>query len=163
MTVGEKKLIDAEVVDYPSALRAVWLAPLAGFSVAVLPVPSRARRDAGRRRTVSESFLAASRMIPGDYDSWHKEWMVVADNNMRRGEAEESKGHYPDAMNAICAQRICIVPPSSGSPGRSAAMPTFESVSVAFSQFVEGRHPPRIVRREPELGRERYISAAPQG
>ena len=38
---------------------------------------------------MSESFLAASRMIPGDYDSWHKEWMVVADNNMRRGEAEE--------------------------------------------------------------------------
>jgi hypothetical protein len=49
--------------------------------------------------TVSESFLAASRMIPGDYDSWHKEWLVVADANMKRGEAEEAKGHIQTAMN----------------------------------------------------------------
>ena len=30
--------------------------------------------------SVSECFQAASRMIPGDLDSWHREWMVVAES-----------------------------------------------------------------------------------
>ena len=34
---------------------------------------------------VSECFLAASRMIPGDYDSWNREWMRIADQNWARG------------------------------------------------------------------------------
>ena len=40
---------------------------------------------------VSEMFLAASRMIPGDYESWHVEWMRTADRNWARGiEAEKA-------------------------------------------------------------------------
>jgi dipeptidyl aminopeptidase/acylaminoacyl peptidase len=49
--------------------------------------------------SVSECFQAASRMIPGDLDSWHKEWMVVADRNDKRGDAEAAKGHIRTAMN----------------------------------------------------------------
>ncbi|MGA0005749.1 MAG: hypothetical protein ACO3FW_08910, partial [Burkholderiaceae bacterium] len=30
---------------------------------------------------VSEVFQAASRMIPGDLESWHKEWKHIADRN----------------------------------------------------------------------------------
>src|SRR6266702_2880268 len=39
--------------------------------------------------SVSEVFLAASRMIPGDYESWHTEWMRIADQNWTRGLTEE--------------------------------------------------------------------------
>jgi dipeptidyl aminopeptidase/acylaminoacyl peptidase len=49
--------------------------------------------------SVSECFQAASRMIPGDYDSWHNEWMVVAERNDKRGDAEAAKGHIRTAMN----------------------------------------------------------------
>lgn len=49
--------------------------------------------------TVSECFLAASRMIPGDKESWHREWLVVADANFTRGLEEERRGHIRTAMN----------------------------------------------------------------
>ncbi|WP_397473094.1 alpha/beta hydrolase family protein [Pusillimonas sp.] len=43
--------------------------------------------------SVSESFLAASRMRPGDKESWHKEWLVIAQANLERGYEAEAKGH----------------------------------------------------------------------
>ena len=49
--------------------------------------------------TVSECFLAASRMIPGDKESWHREWMRIADFNQSRGDEEFGKGHIRTAMN----------------------------------------------------------------
>ena len=51
--------------------------------------------------TVSECFLAASRMIPGDKESWHREWLVVGDRNFDRGLAEEQRGHIRTAMNCF--------------------------------------------------------------
>jgi pimeloyl-ACP methyl ester carboxylesterase len=51
--------------------------------------------------TVSECFLAASRMIPGDKESWHREWLVVADANFTRGLEEERRGHIRTAMNCF--------------------------------------------------------------
>jgi dienelactone hydrolase len=48
---------------------------------------------------VSECFQAASRMIPGDPDSWHHEWMHVAVRNDERGDAAERTGHIRTAMN----------------------------------------------------------------
>lgn len=49
--------------------------------------------------SVSECFQAASRMIPGDLDSWHREWMVVAERNDARGDAALAAGHVRTAMN----------------------------------------------------------------
>jgi hypothetical protein len=49
--------------------------------------------------TVSECFQAASRMIPGDKESWHREWMRVADRNESRGRSEQGAGHIRTAMN----------------------------------------------------------------
>ncbi|TWA70108.1 alpha/beta hydrolase family protein DUF1100 [Azospirillum brasilense] len=46
---------------------------------------------------ISECFQAASRMIPGDKESWHKEWLHIADRNDRRGDEEEAKGHIETA------------------------------------------------------------------
>jgi pimeloyl-ACP methyl ester carboxylesterase len=48
---------------------------------------------------VSECFLAASRMIPGDPESWHVEWKRIADFNQARGDREFDKGHIRTAMN----------------------------------------------------------------
>jgi hypothetical protein len=50
---------------------------------------------------VSECFLAASRMIPGDYDSWNREWMRVADQNWERGIGGRGQGHVRTAMNCF--------------------------------------------------------------
>lgn len=48
---------------------------------------------------VSECFQAASRMIPGDKESWHAEWIKVADRNRLRGDEAEQAGHVRTAMN----------------------------------------------------------------
>jgi acetyl esterase/lipase len=49
--------------------------------------------------TVSECFLAASRMVPGDKESWHVEWLRIAEANDRRGDEEFAAGHVQTAMN----------------------------------------------------------------
>lgn len=46
---------------------------------------------------ISECFQAASRMIPGDKESWHREWMVVAERNDLRGDQSASTGHIETA------------------------------------------------------------------
>jgi acetyl esterase/lipase len=48
---------------------------------------------------VSEVFQAASRMKPGDLESWHVEWLRVAQRNDRRGDEEEKAGHIRTAMS----------------------------------------------------------------
>ncbi|MBI3371038.1 MAG: alpha/beta hydrolase [Betaproteobacteria bacterium] len=48
---------------------------------------------------VSEVFQAASRMTPGDDESWHVEWLRVAERNDSRGDAEEKAAHIRTAMN----------------------------------------------------------------
>ena len=58
---------------------------------------------------VSEMFLAASRMIPGDYESWHVEWMRTGDRNWARGIEAEKAGHIRTAMN--CFLRAAVVLP----------------------------------------------------
>lgn len=51
--------------------------------------------------TVSECFQAAARMVPGDKESWHREWLAVADRNFQRGVQEERQGHVRTAMNCF--------------------------------------------------------------
>src|ERR1700758_4140107 len=48
---------------------------------------------------VSECFQAAARMVPGDKESWHREWLRVADRNHKRGLDEQKSGHIRNAMN----------------------------------------------------------------
>lgn len=48
---------------------------------------------------VSEVFQAASRMKPGDAESWHVEWLRIGEQNDVRGDAEERAGHIRTAMN----------------------------------------------------------------
>jgi len=47
---------------------------------------------------ISECFQAASRMIPGDEESWHKEWLIVGERNMKRGDQAEADNHIITAQ-----------------------------------------------------------------
>ncbi len=49
---------------------------------------------------ISECFQAASRMIPGDRESWYTEWYHVAERNRLRAEDAEARGHVVTAMQA---------------------------------------------------------------
>jgi hypothetical protein len=49
---------------------------------------------------ISECFLAASQMIPGDPESWHREWLTVAERNRLRAEAAADAGHHETAISA---------------------------------------------------------------
>ena len=48
---------------------------------------------------ISECFQAASRMVPGDEESWHQEWLRVAERNHARGDEAEAAGHFQTAKN----------------------------------------------------------------
>jgi pimeloyl-ACP methyl ester carboxylesterase len=47
---------------------------------------------------VSECFQAASLMIPGDLESWHEQWLRVADRNRLRGDRSEAEGNVKTAQ-----------------------------------------------------------------
>lgn len=48
---------------------------------------------------ISECFQAASRMTAGDEESWHSEWLRVADRNNKRGDEAEAAGNVFTARN----------------------------------------------------------------
>ncbi|WP_158807196.1 S9 family peptidase [Beijerinckia sp. L45] len=48
---------------------------------------------------VSEVLRTASRIVAGDLESWHHEWLAVAERNRQRGLSEEAAGHVRTAMN----------------------------------------------------------------
>ena len=102
--------------------------------------------------TVSECFLAASRMIPGDYESWHREWMVVGDQNFQRGVDEEKAGHIRTAMNCwlraadYYRQAEFYLPPED--PRRLATFTKMERSSHGFLRHLQ---PPGEVLEIPYL------------
>jgi Prolyl oligopeptidase family len=87
--------------------------------------------------SVSELFQAASRMTPGDKDSWHDQLMRVSDNNMRRGDEEEAKGHIRTAMN--CWLRAAAMYRSAEfwlEPNDPRRLPTFDKCEAASHKFL---------------------------
>ena len=49
---------------------------------------------------VSECFLVASRIDPNDRaNSWHREWLRIADRNNERGNAAFERGHVLTAQS----------------------------------------------------------------
>lgn len=49
---------------------------------------------------VSECFQAASKMVPGDKESWYQEWKRIAERNERKGDEAEKAGHGVTARHA---------------------------------------------------------------
>ncbi len=91
---------------------------------------------------VSEVFQAASRMIPGDLESWHKEWKHIGDRNWDRGEEADSKGHVRTAMNCFLRaadyyrQAEFFLKPND--PRR---LPTFERMEACSHRFLLSLNP----------------------
>jgi len=107
--------------------------------------------------SVSELFLAASRMKPGDLDSWHDELMTVSDNNMRRGDEAEANGHIRTAQN--CWLRAADMYRSAefwlthDDPRR---LPTFDKCERATHKFLAYCMPPGEVVEVPYEGQHLY-------
>ena len=49
-------------------------------------------------------------MIPGDLESWHAEWMRIADHNWARGLAAEARRPYPHRDELLPARRRLLPP-----------------------------------------------------
>lgn len=93
--------------------------------------------------TVSEVFLAASRMRPGDLESWHEEWRRIGDNNWERGLAEEKLGHIRTAMN--CFLRAADYYRQAEfhlEPNDPRRLPTFERMEACSHKFLQYLNPP---------------------
>jgi pimeloyl-ACP methyl ester carboxylesterase len=92
---------------------------------------------------ISEVFLAASRMIPGDLESWHAEWKRIADFNWERGLSEEKSGHIRTAMN--CFLRAADYYRQAEfhlTPDDPRRVPTFERMEVCSAKFIGYLNPP---------------------
>lgn len=92
---------------------------------------------------VSEVFRAASRMIPGDLESWHREWLAIAERNMARGTAAETSGHIRTAMNCFLRAagyfRQAEFHLDGHDPRR---LPVFEKMEAASHRFLARLNPP---------------------
>ena len=91
---------------------------------------------------VSEVFQAASRMIPGDHESWHREWLRIAERNWQRGLAEEKLGHIRTAMNcwlrAADYYRSAEFWLSADDPRRMATFEKCERASHKWLKYLPG-------------------------
>ena len=93
--------------------------------------------------TVSECFLAASRMIPGDLESWHREWLAIAERNFRRGVDEEGRGHLRTAMN--CFMRAADYYRQAEfflAPDDPRRLATFEKMEASSRGYLRHLNPP---------------------
>jgi Esterase FrsA-like len=107
--------------------------------------------------TVSECFQAASRMIPGDKESWHREWMRVADRNESRGRNEEGAGHIRTAMN--CYLRAADYYRQAEfhlKPDDPRRLPTFTKMEACSHRFLGLLNPPGQAFQIPYEGKTLY-------
>jgi len=92
---------------------------------------------------VSEVFQAASRMIPGDHDSWEAEWRRIAERNWQRGLEAEAAGHIRTAMN--CFLRAADYYRQAEfylAPDHPRRLPTFEAMEACSHHFLKYLNPP---------------------
>jgi dienelactone hydrolase len=82
-------------------------------------------------------------MIPGDLDSWHEEWLRVADRNDRRGDEAERTGRIRTAMN--CWLRAADYFRSAEfwlAPDDPRRLPTFDRCEAASQKWLRHLDPP---------------------
>jgi dienelactone hydrolase len=84
---------------------------------------------------ISECFRAASRMTPGDPESWHQEWLATAERNRVRGDAAEAAGSVQTAkdcwLRAVDYYRQAEFWLASNDPRRLA---TFDKCEASFQK-----------------------------
>jgi hypothetical protein len=82
---------------------------------------------------------------PGDKESWHTEWLRIAQRNHSRVDSEERAGHIRTAMEACSTKFISYLDP----PGEAVEIPYENGVSLCAyfvrapfpAQFPYDRHP----------------------
>jgi hypothetical protein len=116
---------------------------------------------------VSELFQAASRIVPGDYDSWHREWMRIAERNDVRGDEAIGKGHVRTAMNCWLRAANCFREAefwlAADDPRR---LPTFERCEAASRKCFARLTPPAEcvdIPYEPGKPLPAYFIRSPNG
>ena len=93
--------------------------------------------------TVSECFQVASSIIPGDSESWHREWMKVADRNRDRGDQEAKRGHIRTAMNCFLrAADFYRQAEFNLASDDSRRLRTFEQMEMCSHRFIAHLDPP---------------------
>lgn len=89
---------------------------------------------------ISECFQAASRMVPGDKESWHEEWLKVAERNHQRGDEAEKAGHIQTARNcwlrAVDYYRSAEFWLDGNDPRRLATFTKCEECSQKFGKYL---------------------------
>ena len=93
--------------------------------------------------SVSEVFLAASSIVAGDEESWHKEWKVIGDANRHRAIDAEKTGHIRTAMN--CYLRAADYYRQAEFfllPDDPRRLPTFELMESCSLGFLSHLNPP---------------------
>jgi pimeloyl-ACP methyl ester carboxylesterase len=84
-------------------------------------------------------------MIPGDRESWHREWLIVAERNDRRGDAAHVAGHVQTARNcwlrAVDYFRQGEFWLAPEDPRRLA---TFERMEACSRKFLAALSPPGV-------------------
>ncbi|MBK5232122.1 MAG: prolyl oligopeptidase family serine peptidase [Thermoleophilia bacterium] len=90
---------------------------------------------------VSECFQVASRMVPGDEESWYEEWLRVADRNRVRGDDSEHDGHIKTArscwLRAADYYRSAEFWLDPDDPRRLAAFDRCEEVSQKAGKYLD--------------------------
>jgi dienelactone hydrolase len=92
---------------------------------------------------ISEIFQAASRMIPGDKESWHTEWLRIAERNVARAREEEKIGHIRTAMNCyLRASEYFREAEFFLLPDDPRRLPTFTKMEECSQGFLSHINPP---------------------
>lgn len=92
---------------------------------------------------VSECFQAASRITPGDAESWHAEWIRVAERNRNRADKALSRGHVRTAMNCwLRAANYYRHAEFWLSPQDPRRLATFDKCEAMSKQFLSWLQPP---------------------
>ncbi len=116
---------------------------------------------------VSEVFQAASRIVEGDYDSWHREWLHIGDRNDLRGDEEAARGHVRTAMNCwLRATEYFRQAEFWLKPDDPRRLPTFDRCEAASRKFFARLTPPGEVVEipyEPGKPLPAYFIRSPNG
>ena len=93
--------------------------------------------------SVSEMFLAASRMVPGDLESWFAEFNRIARENHDRAKHSEQSGHIRTAMNCyLRAAEYYREAEFHLEPTDPRRLPTFEAMEACSHGFLARLNPP---------------------
>ncbi|CAN5391169.1 alpha/beta hydrolase [soil metagenome] len=121
-----------------------------------------AAQDGGS--TISECFLAARGITPGDDESWYQQWKRAAQINRDRGDAADRGGHVATALSnwlrAINYYRAAYVFLASDDPRRAESIADMQACSRQYLRAAAVGEPVEMSWADDEVS-QGYFLAAP--